>query len=215
MKLNLLIILTGCFFLSGCAELLTQRTFYDEMERESDGLWVANRDFAVVPGDSGRAFLDRDEIMMRTPASYRTKEDYLVQKSIMRDVAEREQSLSDREYSEYRQVRNQLGGDSERLYYLNLSNSKEKQDYLISRGLARAESGFASTNSQQYSYDDLGGEIFLGMDKNSVSRALGRPERIDVAGNPMNQNERWAFYKNGKIRYVFFEAGVVQGWSME
>ena len=58
-------------------------------------------------------------------------------------------------------------------------------------------------------------ELLLGMDKKTVMKKWGRPTRIDVAGNPTNENERWSFYYNGKVRQVYFEKGVVNGWVID
>ena len=52
--------------LTGCA-FMENRTFITEMEQESDGVFVAGRDFRTVPGDTGKAYRSREDIMMRTP----------------------------------------------------------------------------------------------------------------------------------------------------
>ncbi len=58
--------------------------------------------------------------------------------------------------------------------------------------------------------------LYVGMDKQAVIRSWGKPYRIEVAGNPKNQNERWIFNKgNSRIDYVYFESGIVQGWEIE
>jgi outer membrane protein assembly factor BamE (lipoprotein component of BamABCDE complex) len=58
-------------------------------------------------------------------------------------------------------------------------------------------------------------ELFVGMKKDDVVRNWGRPARIEVAGDPSYQNERWAFYFNGKTKNVYFENGKVQGWELD
>ena len=68
-SLKLILLALGCMTFTSCAGLLQNRTFIDEMDRESDGLFVAGRDFDAVPGDSGSAYRSNDEIRMRTPAS--------------------------------------------------------------------------------------------------------------------------------------------------
>ena len=41
--------------LNGCADLLTHRSFIDEMDRETDPLFIPGEDFHVLSGDSGEA----------------------------------------------------------------------------------------------------------------------------------------------------------------
>ncbi len=74
-----------------------------------------------------------------------------------------------------------------------------------------AERGLASLSP----YHHRKGELFLGMSKAQVLRAWGRPGRVDIAGNPKYQNERWAFFAKSNVYYVFFEAGSVQGWQLD
>ena len=53
------------------------------------------------------------------------------------------------------------------------------------------------------------------MSKVQVIDMWGRPARIEVAGNPSNENEKWAFYENGRVKFVYFEGGTVQGWQIQ
>ena len=57
--------------------------------------------------------------------------------------------------------------------------------------------------------------IQIGMSKTQVEQLWGRPVNIEVAGDPRYENERWSFYHQGKMNYVYFESGEVQGWSLE
>ena len=57
-------------------------------------------------------------------------------------------------------------------------------------------------------------EIRSGMDKKAVLEKWGRPVRVDIAGDPAKQNERWSFNHSGRWRQIYFEGGVVQGWHM-
>ena len=41
----------------------------------------------------------------------------------------------------------------------------------------------------------------------------GRPDRMDVAGDPKFQNERWAYQRDGVTNYIYFENGRVEGWN--
>ena len=53
------------------------------------------------------------------------------------------------------------------------------------------------------------------MSKTEVQRIWGSPSRVDVAGNPKMENERWSFYHNGRVKTVFFESGRVEGWEIQ
>jgi hypothetical protein len=51
------------------------------------------------------------------------------------------------------------------------------------------------------------------MSKDDVSSSWGKPMRRDVAGNPSQGNERWSYYRNGVLKYIYFAGGKVEGWS--
>jgi hypothetical protein len=42
---------------------------------------------------------------------------------------------------------------------------------------------------------------------------FGRPTRVEVAGNPSYENERWLYSVNGATKYIYFESGRVEGWE--
>ena len=46
-------------------------------------------------------------------------------------------------------------------------------------------------------------DIHHGMTKLQVQDLWGSPTRVDVAGNPTNENERWSFYESGKVKQSF------------
>jgi len=211
--------LVGSFtILSSCAGLVDQRSFISEMDRESEGLFTPGRDFRVVPGDSGQAYRSREEIMQRTPASYRSKDEWMEQQSLMTELQRRESRLTEIERQDYHRAREHLQSESERIYYLSLSQ-RERMDYMRARGLGaedrvRAVSSIAQNfgfHTNLYSAND----IQLGMSKSEVSRQWGQPNRVEVAGNPRHENERWAFIEGGRVRYVYFESGRVHGWTLD
>ncbi len=51
------------------------------------------------------------------------------------------------------------------------------------------------------------------MSKNDIVASLGKPARVEIAGNPSYENERWVYQFNGSSKYIYFESGVVQGWE--
>ncbi|MEI8346844.1 MAG: hypothetical protein WCG27_05225 [Pseudomonadota bacterium] len=216
------LIMTVAFTFTGCSDLFLSRTFIDEMEKDSDGFFVAGKDFNVVPGDNGNAYHSRQEIMERTPASRKEKESMDQEKMLARELAQKESALGVEEYEKYMQVKPSLETTSEQIYYLNLS-SREKDSYLVSKGVKDYR-----PNPQSLTYGNSKSQFFLisgqekedqdlrvGMDKNELTRNWGRPNKVDVAGNPRNQNERWTFSSGGKAKQVYIENGVVQGWSLE
>lgn len=209
-----LAIFISAFVLSGCGELLYERSFVDEMDRESDGFFVANQDFPVVPGDSGDAYRSRDEILNRTPASKGELERYQTNDVIERELLAREDTLSPHEQEKYHQVSKYLATPSEKIYYLKLP-SRERDSYLTTRGISvpfhRGGSGLMSVGRER----ETARELVLGLRKDDVMRTWGRPHRVDIAGDPNNENERWSFYENGKIRLIYFEDGRVGGWSLD
>src|SRR5690606_6669131 len=107
-------------------------------------------------------------------------------------------SLSSDEEKVYMKYRGDLRTISERIYFLKLSDY-ERRDYLISRGLIEVKESaptlqIAGTQG-----------VKRGMSKSEVVTSLGNPARIDVAGNPQNENERWLYTANGTQKYIYFE----------
>lgn len=60
-----------------------------------------------------------------------------------------------------------------------------------------------------------GTDIYYGMGKSDVIRAWGKPARVEIAGHPSYENERWSFYEGGEVKQVYFESGRVQGWALD
>jgi len=215
-------LVTILFLTTSCASLFQERTFIREMDKESDGTWTPHEDFHVIPGDQHDGYRTREQIASRTPgAKINTLED-----SLQRELSVKEKSLTMEQYAEYSEIKPDLDTISEKIYFLNLSVD-EREEYLSSRQLGkyavtnrpsrgRRSAGYREPASMpianSFSY---GRNIYQGMAKEEVRSSWGRPTRVDVAGDPRNQNERWTFYENGKIKQVFFEGGVVQGWALE
>ncbi len=206
MKISLLLVLLT--MVASCA-LTPQRSFLTEMEHDDSSLFEAGRDFPVVPGDTGRAWRGKKEWKKRIPASHTAQLREREKRSLEDDLKRLESKQSDGELAQYKKFRTQLGSTSERIYFLQIKGKKERDDYLASRGLIESEElmpgeRFWATQSQ---------EILVGMSKNDVEASWGRPERVDVAGNPHNENERWLYRRDGAGKYIYFEGGRVGGWS--
>jgi len=209
----------SCFLLfGGCAELTSPRSFVDEMDRETDGFWVAGRDFKMVSGDSGNAYRTRDEIRERTPMNEKQKERYLNREVLSRQLQEKEESLGDEERARYENDLQYLSNSSEKIYYLSLS-SRDRAEYVVSKQpkMTRNQDNFTPSprTSSYRAPASMAGDVALGMTKDDVKSIWGKPIRVDIAGDPRNQNERWVFYEAGKMKQLYFEGGKVEGWSLE
>jgi hypothetical protein len=227
---NLLILLT-LTTVSSCA-LMDRRDFSDQMNyRFDEPMFRPNQDFMVMAGDTGRDYDSYEDIMSRTPANEKVGGDYRYEKSLQRELSYLERKMDDSEYFEYTRFKNRLGSTSEKIYFLRLSPS-EQNEYLRLRKIeARSQQisqnyenrrNVASSNSYSpYSqgrrspsaFETIKKDITLGMSKDDAVRSWGMPERRDIDGDPMLQNERWAYRRNGITKYIYFEGGKVEGWS--
>jgi hypothetical protein len=198
---------------SSCSLLVPDRAYMEEMNRESDPFFLAGRDFPVVGGDSGEAFRSKSEIKKRTPASERQKKKEKEELSIKDELAQKEADLGDYELSQYVKDKRYLPSDSDKLYYLSLSGG-DRENYIRTRIQEVKED---QSKDQEFieRRSVHATEIYLGMEKNDVVRLWGKPARVEVAGNPKNQNERWSFVEDGSVKQVYFESGKVQGWALD
>ncbi len=225
-----LVFFMSCVLLSSCSmfERRDYSEIMDEYGMSDEPLFRANRDFMVVSGDEGRDYRTSSEIRKRTPASEKDYLDDLHDRSLARELRVYEQRLSDNEYHEFDSIRGQLGSPSEQIYYLSLSR-RERMNYLSLKGITPSKrytvqdfnraSNVNNESSNRFSSNYRGvasyapHDVALGMSMEQVVGNWGRPDQRDVAGNPRNKNERWAFNRNGKIKFIYFEQGYVQGWS--
>lgn len=221
---NVLILLAGITLLESCA-MLDHRDFSDEMEFTYDEpMFAPNQDFMVVAGDTGRDYRSSSEIRGRTPATAKNAENYRHDASLERELRYLESKLSPEEYDAHIEIRGKLGNTSQQIYYLKL-NPHERRDYLRSMGIssdyvrtsslvpnAPVRNTYASRSVASAIYPQIN-DIMLGMQKNDVVQNWGRPDRMDVAGDPRLENERWAYQRDGVTNYIYFENGRVEGWN--
>lgn len=202
---------------SGCAGMFDTRTHLDQMERESDGWFSPGKDFSIVPGDKGEAYRSKEEILKRTPASKASRNDVRDTTSLNDELKEKEENLSENEYREYRENEGYFENVSEKIYYLNLPLS-ERLTYLRSKRMVPSKFNGNGYSSGPLRYDtrhDTPDPVYQGMDKEDVIRAWGRPDRVDIAGNPKYENERWIFLEGNRPKYIYFESGRVNGWAID
>lgn len=200
------LILIILFSLMSCSQFRTGRTYMAEMSEDDSRFFEPNSDFPIVAGDTGRYWISDGERARRTPASKEERDEDIFESSLKYELRSLENSLSSDEEKVYMKYRGDLRTISERIYFLKLSDY-ERRDYLISRGLIEVKESaptlqIAGTQG-----------VKRGMSKSEVVTSLGNPARIDVAGNPQNENERWLYTANGTQKYIYFEAGTVFGWE--
>jgi hypothetical protein len=199
-------------FMTSCGTL--QRSFIDQMDRESDGMVVPGKDFPVIGGDSGEVFRNKEEIHLRTPASERGDSRRKNVASIRQELAAKEEALQvEEEIDQYRKDLRFLPSDSDKLYYLSLQG-EERSRYIETKKEDTLEDKKGSQNLVD-KHSVRGSALYLGMEKEQVLKNWGRPSKVDIAGNPKLQNERWSFVEDGNIRQVYFEGGKVQGWALD
>jgi hypothetical protein len=200
---------------SGCAGMFENRSFITEMDRISDDLFVAGRDFETLPGDSGQAYRSRKEIDLRTPMNPKVRERLEYEKSIKSELALKERELTQSEYLLYKRYWENLPTDYEKLYYLNLE-ADARREYARSFNIPeQRKTQEQSLYSQGQFYRGPAAtrksDLTIGMTKEQVEKLWGYPDQIEIAGNPLMGNERWAFQNS----FVYFEYGRVNGWVIQ
>ncbi|MGZ3790314.1 MAG: hypothetical protein ACXVLQ_17405 [Bacteriovorax sp.] len=198
---------------TSCSSFLPDRSFIEEMNRDSDPYLVAGKDFPTVSGDTGQAYRSRDEIKKRTPASERNRQKEKEQLSLKQELEQKEASIPEEHLEQYTKDKKYLSTDSDKLYYLSLSLDERPSYIDIKKQDMQADQGKEQDFVQNHSIHSR--ELYLGMDKSQVVQMWGKPSRVEIAGNPSNQNERWSFVEDGNVKQIYFESGKVQGWALD
>ncbi|MFA6236686.1 MAG: hypothetical protein WC635_05100 [Bacteriovorax sp.] len=198
---------------SACSGFLPDRSYIEEMNRESDPILQAGKDFPVVSGDTGEAYRSREEIKKRTPASARSSKKEKEIASIKEELEQKEADIPEEILEQYGKDKKYLPTDSDKLYYLSLDQADRKNYIRIKRQDMASDLGKDQDFVQRRSVHS--GEVYLGMPKSQVIQAWGKPSKVEIAGNPQNQNERWSFFEDGSLKQIYFENGKVQGWALD
>ncbi len=199
--------------ISGCSLMLPNRSFIDEMEYSDESVSVPGVDFPIVSGDTGQVRRNSEQLRARTPASARSKRLRNESDSLVKELSEKESRLEEEELHVYSSNKKFLQTDSDKLYYLSLSPN-DRDDYIESlKSDLKDDLNQKRTMVSRHSIH--GSELFLGMAKSDVVDIWGKPARVEIAGNPNNQNERWSFIEDGNVKQVYFEDGKVQGWALD
>ena len=203
---------TVLLFLSACADLPTGRTYLSEMEHDDSSFYRPDEDFPVVGGDAEVTGMSMDEYRRnRLPRTQEEKGLDRQSQFLRSELQSLESSQPEEDLALYQKYKKKLVTQSEKIYYLKLPRGERRQ-YLQDRGFIETQTNRSPASLSQ-SLTPRRSEVNLGMSKNDVFASLGKPSRVEVAGNPSNENERWLYQVNGSSKYIYFESGVVQGWE--
>ncbi len=193
--------LYSCSYLPGCS-------YFAEMENEQSDYFTPRKDFAVVVGDTGKDWDTEEEIQARVP---KTNEEIAEQKETVRlheELTQLESRQNSRAYDFYQRHKYKMASTSERIYFLSLPQN-ERRDYLENRGYLEVEPERVPASEVRFGLRMS--DLNQGMSKEDVLESWGNPLKVEVAGNPSHENERWLYDVNGAMKYVYFESGYVAG----
>lgn len=142
---------------------------------------------------------------MYYPKHLRSRQDYYLEQelgALVHQASPEDQAL-------YQAYSNDLPSLSEKIYFLRLPSTYEKQAYLRSKGLMRGSTLdiYHQLTSQKRPV------LRPGMTKEDILMTWGRPVRREVAGQARQENERWSFDTPEGTKYIYFENGRVSGWT--
>ena len=203
-------VLTLLVSTSSCTQMMSHRDYLSEMEHDDSTFYRPNQDFPVVAGDTGRTYETKSERRNRTPASAEDRREERDRSYLSQELRQLESRQSENSSELYEKYKNQMGSISEKIYFLKLP-TYERKEYLLSRGLIKSEP--RTYQPSEYSSTHRTNQVSMGMSKNDVMSSLGHPARVEVAGNPRFENERWLYSRNGATKYIYFESGRVEGWE--
>lgn len=195
--------------ISGCTQFQTGRSYMAEMEHDDTRFFNPNQDFPIVAGDSGRYWMTEKERLQRTPSSEGESLYNRSENALRSELRRLENSQGDEDLEFYNNHKHRFHSISENIYFLKLPYY-ERKNYLIDRGFIQPKRVPSSVTSTPL---DMKSDVILGMKKDQVVASMGKPLKVEVAGNPQNENERWLYQMNGASKYIYFESGEVQGWE--
>jgi hypothetical protein len=208
------LLILALFLSTGCS-LHSSRSFLTEMEHDDSRFFDPRSDFPVVAGDAEYGHTLED-YRSRVPASKEDQEADRINRALRAELRGLEGRQSADSLELYQQHAHRFSTVSEKIYFLRLPRS-ERREYLQSRGFldhrSRPEALVTQERQPQRRPARKSAEVGLGMSKDDVMNSLGEPVRVEVAGNPRNENERWLYQFNGATKYIYFEAGQVHGWE--
>jgi hypothetical protein len=182
------------------------------MEHNDSTFYHPDEDFPVVGGDAEVTGMSMDEYRRnRLPRTESEKGEDRETQLLRQELRSLEGSQTEEELAFYQKYKKKLASQSEKIYYLKLPPG-ERHQYLQDRGFLNSPA-VRTPASLSDSLNPRRQEIGIGMSKNDIVASLGKPARVEIAGNPSYENERWVYQFNGSSKYIYFESGVVQGWE--
>lgn len=210
MKKNKTIFYTFLLSLASCSQFSPHRSFQAEMEHDDSSFYNPSYDFPIVGGDTGLVGESRLDRKLRTPASVSELDEDRGRTFLKQELRQLESKLADEDADLYETHKRSLATTSEKIYFLKLS-SFERQEYLSSRGFMSTERASEIQPREMFGVRQI--DLSSGMTKTDVVSGWGPPMRVEIAGNPSFENERWLYKLNGATKYIYFESGHVEGWE--
>lgn len=195
------------FSLTSCADLQLGRNFMAAMEQDDSSFFHPEKDFPVVAGDKAWS----EDTPSRGPASGEEQMNDRASRALRAELRSLESAESDESASLYSEYKDKMRSTSERIYFLKLP-PYERKEYLMTRGFIKEpEKQMFAPHERIFAIRK--NDVLMGMTKLDVMESLGKPLRVEVAGNPRNENERWLYRLQGQQKYIYFESGKVGGWE--
>ena len=212
-KLQLIILLSS---LMSCGPIMFNRSFLSEMnESEEEPLFSPGNSFETVSGDTGQMGMTEEERAKRTPEYDENHPEYREKQRLRKELSKRLRKLSPEQQVWFDRHRDIFESDSQKVYFLSLSEG-EREEYLYNVYSNQREVTPSRKPASYFKYSPRESRIIArGMLKEDVVSIWGNPHRVDVAGDPTRENERWTFFESGERRLVYFEKGRVDGWVTE
>ena len=210
--LNKLTLMTMLFSAASCSQFLTHRDYLSEMQHDDSSFFKPREDFPVMAGDTGRDWETNAQRVNRTPSSVSELQEGKSRSFLQNELKDLERKQPEEAASLYEDYKHKLATTSERIYFLKLAQF-ERKDYLESRGFLKSKSSTQEPEGYKKMFGVRETHVAEGMSKSDVESNWGSPSRVEVAGNPSYENERWQYVINGATKYIYFEAGRVQGWE--
>lgn len=200
--------------LNSCGPISLNRSYLTEME-EREEYMVPGRDFAQVAGDIDQPRISSKQLYERTPDKERVFPGMSEEEKLKAEYGNKLANLTEEQRAWFAQYEMFFTSDSQKIYFLGLSEEEQSQYLANNIQNKKLAQGYRQPASLVTYSPRANRELFLGMDKASVVQTWGNPHRVDVAGNPRLQNERWTFYEAGVRKYIYFASGRVEGWVLE
>lgn len=132
---------------------------------------------------------------------------------LIKDRVQQFNSLSEK--AQYYEFAPFFKNEDEELEFLELPSLEQREAWAHSRKLIDRKTQYDSIIEQ--------GDLVKGMPKESVSASWGPPSERWIAGNSIQNNEKWTYYTEtptengylGETRVLYFEHGRLIGWQTQ